>query len=507
MAPPSSSSTTGSGNGSSFAVNIMASFYISPQQPSTTNSHSIPLTFFDIPWLQYPPLQPLFFFQLPSTPQSSSSSSSSSSFDHNLYLEFSSTILPRLKHSLASALQYYFPFSGKLTTTTHTIPNNLVFSTDSSDSVELTVSLCDADFNGLCSFLPRSTHLFQQLVPSLPNIESSNLTTFPAPLLAIQITFFPTSSPGFSIGFASHPVLSDQRTFSNFLYSWASFSKFDNLNISLAPSFPVSDRSVILDPDRLEPLLLEQWLGLESKPTMSTKMKLRPPPAYVRGSLRSTFVMGPSDIANATQWLQTQCEKLNRSYPVLLSPYVVTCAFIWTCFLRARVQNSAVTKAKAKGTMYFGFIAGGITRLPYRVPAKYLGNCVGFGRAAAQREELLKEGEGMLAAADAIGLTIKKLDKDVLGGAEKWIYEWQTLMESEDHIHVVGSPKVNLYETDFWWGKPKKIEEISTDVTRAISLTQSRDMKRGIEIGLTLPNSIMDDFSSIFTQGLLVFQN
>ncbi|XP_021739259.1 coumaroyl-CoA:anthocyanidin 3-O-glucoside-6''-O-coumaroyltransferase 2-like [Chenopodium quinoa] len=480
------------GVGVSSAVQITESSYISPPPATTTpHSYSLPLTFFDIPSLQYPPLQPLFFFQLAPVPVS--------------FLEFSSNILPRLKHSLSSALQYFFPFAGKLTTT-RSLLDNLSFLTENgkSDSVGLTVALCDADFNDLSSYAYKSAHIFQQLVPSLPTIASSTIIASPIPLLAIQITFFPSPSSGFSIGFASHPVLCDQRTFSNFLYTWASFSKSGHLNFSLAPTYPASfDRSVILDSNGLQSIMLEQWLGLESHPTVS--MKMLPPPPAAHASLQSTFVMGSADIANAKRWLQAQCDKLNRSYPVLLSPYVVTCAFVWTCFLRAQVQNSFVTKAKAKGPMYFGFIAGGITRLPYQVSAKYFGNCVGFGRAVAMREELLKEGEGMLAAADAIGKTVKMLDSDVLGGAERWISEWQTLIKSEDHIHVVGSPKVNLYETDFGWGKPKKIEEISIDGTRAISLTQSRHMKSGIEIGLTLSNFIMDDFQSIFTQGLRVF--
>ena len=42
--------------------------------------------------------------------------------------------------------------------------------------------------------------------------------------------------------------------------------------------------------------------------------------------------------------------------------------------------------------------------------------------------------------------------------------------------------------TDFGWGRPKRIEEISIDTTRAISLTESRDLEGGIEVGLALPN-------------------
>ncbi|KAL2939133.1 Anthocyanin 5-aromatic acyltransferase [Bienertia sinuspersici] len=448
--------------------------------PPHSPSLSLPLTFLDIPWLQYPPLQPLFFFQLP--------------LHHNIYNYFISTILPSLKESLSSALQYFFPFAGKLTPN-HNHNHNLVLSTSnhSSHSIGLTVAVTDTDFDHLCSFSDsKSAHLFHQLAPSLPTTSSSSSSTviLNSSLLAIQITFFPSpssssSSPGFCIGFSSHPVVCDQRTFSNFLHCWASFSKFGHASYP-APTF---DRSVIFDSHGLQPTLFNQWLGLQP-------IKMNPPS---NGLVRSTFVMGPKDIENAKQKIQAHCDNCNRQYPVLLSPYVVTCSFIWACFLKAQAQNNFATRTK--GPMYFGFIAGGITRLPFQVPVDYYGNCVGFGRAVAQREELLKENFGILAAADAIGLTVKKLDSDLLGGAKNWISEWETLIGSEDHIHVVGSPKVGLYGTDFGWGRPTKIEEISIDWTKAVSLTESRDMKGGIEIGLSQPNNIMDAFSKLFNQG------
>ena len=67
---------------------------------------------------------------------------------------------------------------------------------------------------------------------------------------------------------------------------------------------------------------------------------------------------------------------------------------------------------------------------------------------------------------------------------------------------VVGSPKLDVYETDFRWGRPTKIEEISVDGWGAISLTESRDEKGGIEVGLALPKPKMDAFTFLLAQGL-----
>lgn len=79
--------------------------------------------------------------------------------------------------------------------------------------------------------------------------------------------------------------------------------------------------------------------------------------------------------------------------------------------------------------------------------------------------------------------------------------------ESKLHVMVAGSPKLEFYyETDFGWGKPKKIEEISIDKMRAISFTESRVVKGGIEVGLALTKAKMDAFTMFFSESLDVLQ-
>lgn len=108
--------------------------------------------------------------------------------------------------------------------------------------------------------------------------------------------------------------------------------------------------------------------------------------------------------------------------------------------------------------------------------------------------------DGIIVAANVIGNTIRRLDKAMFGGAEKWISEWEVMFGSVIHVIVSGSPKLNLYETAFGWGRPKKIEDISTDKMRAISLIESRDEKGGIEVGLALPTGEMDAFKTLYSR-------
>ncbi|GAB4832606.1 hypothetical protein Ancab_006624 [Ancistrocladus abbreviatus] len=456
----------------SFTVKIVEKCFVSPP-PASVPPTSLSLTFFDIPWLLFPPSQTLFFYPIPD-----------SSDAHH----FSSTILPNLKRSLSLSLRHFYPFSGSLKhpPESGTYPE-IIYA--EGNSVPVTVAESNADFDNLCGNGERDAGVSHQLVPELLEIVSEDGEVSASHLLAVQITRF--GRDGFCIGLTYHHVSGDERTFNNFIKTWTAFS---TENGHFFPKSPTSyDRAAILDPSRLGSILFEEFKSgirkTRSQEFKSPKMDM----------VRATFVMSPNHIENTKQWILARCRNKKRSDPVLLSPYVVACAFVWTCLVRA--HEGPAQKSVCKKPTFFGFIAGGMTRLRYRVPANYVGNCVAFGRAVAMRDELVGE-DGILAAADVIGQKVKELDEDVLGGARDWISEWEVLIGSDLHLNVVGSPKVDLYKTDFGFGRPKKIEEISIDAMRGVSLMESRDVKGGMEIGLTLPKAKMDVFTSLFNEGI-----
>jgi hypothetical protein len=325
-------------------------------------------------------------------------------------------------------------------------------------------------------------------VPKLPNCVSGEKQL--VPLLAVQITVFPNC--GICIGLTYRYVSADGRTFNNFMKTWAWYC---SLRDSYFPIkyLPFNDRSVIIDTHGLEQIFLKEWWSRKSSQEIVVDMS---------NMVRATFVMSLVDMERIKQWIIAQCRKKNQSPPIHLSPSVLVCAFIWVCLLKTQVGLNG--KCFGEDPTYFGFNAGGITRLNYPVPPTYSGNCIGFARSMAKINELLED-DGIVVAAEVIGNTVKKLDKAVLDGAENWISEWEVLIGSELHVLVSWSPKLDLYETDFGWGKPTKIEEISIDRTRAISMTESKDLKGGIEVGLALPKSKMDAFGTFFIEGLKLF--
>ncbi|KAJ0635490.1 putative anthocyanin 6''-O-malonyltransferase [Helianthus annuus] len=175
---------------------------ISP--PRDTIGHcSLPLTFFDVTWLLFPPVHHLFFYDFPH-PKS----------------HFIETVVPNLKHSLSITLQHCFPF----------VSNLIVFPTVTrkpeirhveGDSVAVTFAESTLDFNDQTGNHPRKCEDFYPLVPALGSaVKESDVTL---PLLSVQVTYFLNS--GFSIGLTNHHSLGDASTRFCFLKAWTLVSE------------------------------------------------------------------------------------------------------------------------------------------------------------------------------------------------------------------------------------------------------------------------------------------
>ncbi|KAG4915109.1 hypothetical protein JHK87_052666 [Glycine soja] len=463
-----------------FTLKVLEQCKITLPPNETTTTSFLPLTFFDIPWLFFSPSQPLFFYEFPH-PTS----------------HFTATIVPKLKQSLSHTLQHYYHFVGTFFPSSDLTKPPLICIDDM--SVALTIAESNGDFFHFCSNYPRDLKDFHLLVPKLASSFSLEGKEELILVLAIQITLFP--NVGLCIGHAFHHVVADGRTFHNFFNTWASYCCSFGSASSAFPlkSLPLYDRSVIIDVKGLEEVFLKEWR--KRRLVHDIAIGREPNLEDVSGMVRATFLMSATEMEKIKCFIINFCKEKNQTQPVHLSPYVLTCAFVWVCLLKN--QQCLNERVKHEDPTYFGFIAGGITRLDYLGPKTYSGNCVGFGRASVKIKELLGQ-DGIVVAARAIGSTIKKLDSSLFDGAEKWILDWEVFHGSEQHVHAKWSPKLKLYELDFGWGRPKKIEEISIGYTRVVSLIQSRDVECGIEIGLALPKSKMDTFFILFTKGLSV---
>ncbi|KAH0451593.1 hypothetical protein IEQ34_018892 [Dendrobium chrysotoxum] len=414
---------------------------------SPTLFSSIPLTYFDLLFLNFPPVQRLFFYDLPVTKS-----------------HFLDSELPNLKHSLSLALRRFYPLAGSLIFPAAEKSPEILCS--DSDSISLTVAVSSDDFQELSANHARAAERFRPLLQPLPA----------AALLSVQVTLF--SKAGVVIGTTVHHAAADGSSYTHFMKTWALIAKVgaDPPPFSLLPP-PLFHRGLISDAKDLTTTFLKDIENLKSDDSLD-KWDLSTRPNLVR----ATFVLGPDELHRLSQRTATKC-----------SPFSLACGLVWASLARARGGTSAKKERS-------GFVTGCRARLRPAVPNAYFGNCLGICCVEIKREELVGR-RGAAAGAEAIWEVIKGLEKGVFEGAERWVRVVREYAASRA-LTVAGSPKLGIYGVDFGWGRPRKVELVSVERTGAISLAESREVEGGLEIGIALPANEMEDFVACFVAGV-----
>jgi len=326
-------------------VKVLQVCTVAPSQGATTNSStpitSLPLTFFDLLWLRSPPVERLFFYQLP-----------------NPTISFFDTILPNLKHSLSLTLQHFLPLAGSITwpqDSPHPIINYVP-----GNAVSFTVAESTTDnFTTLCS----NTCEASQRHPLIPHLATSHEQ---ASLMALQVTLFPGS--GFSIGIATHHAAMDGKASTLFLKAWA-YVCSNNLTESSLLSLPKHltpfyDRSMIKDATGMGSMYVQTWLNIGGPNNRSMKVwDLGGGNATLNESVRGSFELTSSHIQQLKRHAKP---KLKENAHV--STFSVTCAYVLQCLVKAE-------QPKTEGVA-FSFSVDCRSRLEPPVPSTYFGNCI-----------------------------------------------------------------------------------------------------------------------------------
>jgi len=381
--------------------------------PSET---SLPLTFFDILWLKFPPVQRIFFYEFP----------------HQTSLFFN-TLLPKLKQYLSLTLSHFYPLLGKLIW-----PNDShkpIIKFIKGNTLSLTIAESHADFN---------------------HLSGKNLSD------ATQI----------------HDLL-------------------PNLNIShefcLPHEFcPFFDRNVIKDPNELEAKYLSDWSKQGGTNNRSLMVWDRQVP---EDSFRGLFQLSRLNIKKLKEFVVSkQKGTRNEKKNLHLSTFVVSIAYAWVCRMKAEeIENKNAMMALNIDCR---------NHLEPPTPATYFGNCIGRRLAIVETSELLGE-DGLIVAVEVLSEALETLKDGMLNGAENWassLLEAPTIADVKA-IGAAGSPKFEVYSTDFGCGKPKKVEMVSIDRTGAFCLSDSRNGD-GVEIGFVSNKKAMEVFASLFVKGI-----
>ncbi|KAJ4778202.1 HXXXD-type acyl-transferase family protein [Rhynchospora pubera] len=437
--------------------------------PSTTSSSDpvVPLTFFDIAWLHTGPVERLFFF-----PYNNSTS------------HFLSTSLPSLTSSLSLTLQRFHLLTCHVTTSPSD-PAQYIFSPSSSNSIALTVAESDGsiDFEEIVSSDPRDLSKLDPLVPQLGKSDDGT-----AALAALQITIFPNQ--GICIGVSIHHVVCDDSASIHFVKSWAAACRDNGFDSESAPVPPIHDRAVVPDPNGLYFKSLSEMRELASNgpPPPPPDLSIKPP-----ALLMATFSLSRDQIDT----LKHGVAETAASSGVLVhsSSFTVACAYAWICLLKCRGENPT------KETAHLLFSVDCRARLTPPVPVQYFGNCLRPCFVEATVKDLLSE-NGVVSGAIEIGKSIKGLENGVLDGAELWLKKILSILPNQP-MSIGGSPRFRVYDVDFGFGKPNKVEMLSIAKTPGtVSLSESGAEEGGIEIGVVLPRDEIERFSSCFLGGL-----
>ncbi|XP_062009780.1 phenolic glucoside malonyltransferase 1-like [Rosa rugosa] len=438
-----------------------------PGSPDSATPDSLPLTLFDIRWLRFAPVQRLYFYEISST----------------------DSILPKLKASLSLTLQHFLPLAGNLTWPQDSLKPILCYA--EGDTVSLTVAESAANFGHLSSKYDLLG--VQEYHPLVPQLEVSHERSA---VMALQITIFPNR--GFSIGTSMHHAVLDGKTSTSFLKSWAHICKHEELgsSSSLLPDElkPFYDRMVIQDLAELGALYSDQYQNMDGPNNRSLMVwNFQAPPESIRG----TFKVCHAKIQKLRQHVMTRMVKKKQhddseASVLRLSTFSLACAYTWVCLVKAQ-------EAKEDKTRLI-FPVDCRSRLDPPIPATYFGNCIAGRLAIAETKGLLGE-DGLVVAVSAIIEAIKGLDDGVLNGAENWVSRLCTVL-SDRVASIAGSHRFGVYETDFGWGIPKKVDLVSIDRTGAISLSDTNDSDGGLDVGLVLQKHHTEVFASLFAKGL-----
>ncbi|CAA7014332.1 unnamed protein product [Microthlaspi erraticum] len=390
--------------------------------PDSANSLTIPLTFFDIPWLVFHPVKRVFFYRL-----------TESTREH-----FHSFILPKLKLSLSLVLRNYLPLSGRITWEPNKPKPSIVVSQD--DAVSVTIAETDSDFSRLSGYGQRPVSELHTLLPELP-VSDDSATAF-----SLQITLFPDQ--GFSIGVAAHHAVLDGKTSSMFIKAWAHSCKHEN-SVSLPEVItPSLDRSMIKDITGLDEKMIKIVRSLKEETT--NERSLRPIPAGELGDdvVLATVVLCRDDVERLRERV-----KRNPDRPLHLSTFVIAC-------LRVDLL------------------------------------CEGAWRKRFAEERRIVNAVEILSGL-VKGLSSRKIETI----AKEFADGFDSQGESSQFWSVAGSNRLGVYESDFGWGRPVKVDVVSID-QGAMSMAESRDESGGVEIGMCLKKAEMDIVLSIFNNGL-----
>uniref|UniRef100_A0A0D3F577 Uncharacterized protein n=1 Tax=Oryza barthii TaxID=65489 RepID=A0A0D3F577_9ORYZ len=286
------------------------------------------------------------------------------------------------------------------------------------------------------------------------------------------------------------PRVPDNST--HFLHTWAAACA----GAVVLPKPPVIDRTFIREREDLYDIMVNRTK--EESDKFSS-------PDVADNKLLATFTLSGEILQNIKDIVAGVAARRGASPPPRCTSIVATFAVIWQCHIRAALASDveAENNPRNHGRAHFVFPTDHRARMEPRVPDKYLGNCVGPCFASAPKKEIAAADaeDGLFTTCAAIAAAI---DEGTRYDPDYWkrCTEHVGGMSASDGppLAVAGSPRFRVYDVDFGFGRPTKVDVVSVAKTGAISVAEGRG--GGIEVGVGLPPERMERFRRCFTDAV-----
>ncbi|XP_074560026.1 LOW QUALITY PROTEIN: phenolic glucoside malonyltransferase 2-like [Curcuma longa] len=300
--------------------------------------------------------------------------------------------------------------------------------------------------------------------------------------MAVQVTLFPNR--GLALAVTVHHSACDGSSSTRFVSSWACRASGREKEAPTPPSF---DRSSVPNPNDAYSKFFSS-LAAAAQNIGPMMVQFAPPDAVI-----GTVTLTADDLRKLKEMVSS---KMNNS-AFHCSNIVATYAYAWVSLVKARGHNEDTT-------LHVMFPGNCRERIQPPLPAEYFGNCIIGSFVHAKAVDLTGE-DGVAAAARLIGEAIEQFKEDPLKDADKWPEKYRAIALQRP-LRVAGSPGFKVYDVDFGWGRPVKVDMPSITWAGAISVSESRDESGGVEIGLVAPKTEMDEFQTHFSNGLKLLQ-
>ncbi|CAA7019452.1 unnamed protein product [Microthlaspi erraticum] len=392
-------------------VVLISSSIVRPGNSNQSGRTKIHLTPFDLSLLQFDYPQRGLLFPKP---------------DQDFHL------ISRLKASLSLALEIYFPFAGRLVKTDNLEDNTVSFFID-----------CDGSGARLNHAEAKSISVSDLLQPngSVPDfikhffpaddLKSSDGVT--EPLLVIQVT---EMKDGVFIGYCYNHMVADGVSMWRFLHTWS----------KICSSGLASEH---------QPLALKGWFldGIDYPIHIPVSDAKRPSPtsgelSAVPITKEKVFHFTKKNISE----LKAKANSEVGSSDMTISSLQAVAAHMW----RSIIRHSGLRR---EGETHCKVVVDLRQRLNPPLENNCFGNMISTAPATTTVEELLDHGLGW--AALQINKFVRSLTNESLKSfAEDWVSNVKNLKSGlgsrmvGDTLVVASSPRFDVYNNDFGWGKP-----------------------------------------------------